>query len=148
VEPRTPQQRVADALARLESEADAWITTSSSSGEPHLIPLSLAWDGQRILMATPSSTLTVRNVQVNPEVRIALGDTQDVVVLRATAEAKPLESLDQSTLDEFVARVGWTPRPEEGPWTMLVMTPYLVHAWNGIEEFDGRTIMSDGRWIT
>ncbi|MGI9644893.1 MAG: pyridoxamine 5'-phosphate oxidase family protein, partial [Ilumatobacteraceae bacterium] len=58
---RTTESRISDSIRRLETDADVWIATSGPDGTPHLVPLSLAWDGERILVATPADTATARN---------------------------------------------------------------------------------------
>lgn len=58
---RSAAQRRADAERRLENDANVWIATSSNDGTPHLVPVSLGWDGTQILVATPSATPTARN---------------------------------------------------------------------------------------
>src|SRR5262245_59614494 len=50
---RTRAERRADALRRLETDENVWVSTAGVDGSPHLVPLSLAWDGSRILVATP-----------------------------------------------------------------------------------------------
>jgi hypothetical protein len=60
--PRTTNGRIAHAKHLLNTEANVWVSTSSPTGTPHLVPLSLAWHENRILVATPTSTLTPRKV--------------------------------------------------------------------------------------
>jgi len=44
--------------------SDAWVATASTSdgGEAHLVPLSFAWDGGRVILATAEATPTARNL--------------------------------------------------------------------------------------
>jgi AraC-like DNA-binding protein len=48
--------RRVDTLARLESDAD--VSVAASAGRPHLVPLSLAWDGAHVILATPAASPT------------------------------------------------------------------------------------------
>lgn len=145
---RTTSERVATALARLETEANVWVASASAEGVPHLLPLSLAWDGNRILVATPTDSPTVRNITSTGRARASLDSAVQVVILDADAEAVDFDQLEPDKIKRFVDRVGWDPREEPGEWSLLVLTPRLVHAWNTEGEIQGRTIMRRGEWVT
>ena len=145
---RTTATRIADTKRRLETEPDVWIATASPEGVPHLIPLSLAWDGARILLATPPDSPTARNIVATGRARASLADTDDVVVIAATAEVTPFEDTPGDVVDFFVEAAGWDPRNNEGPWCLLTLTPEMIHAWKGEPELVGRTIMRNGEWVS
>jgi nitroimidazol reductase NimA-like FMN-containing flavoprotein (pyridoxamine 5'-phosphate oxidase superfamily) len=85
--PRTPQQRKQDSLRRLEQDVDAWVATADpASGSPYLVPLSFLWDGQRLLVATPSASPTSRNLQATSKVRLGIGPTRDLVLIEGTVQ--------------------------------------------------------------
>lgn len=144
---RTAKQRRRDALVRLDADANIWIASASGSGTPHLVPLSLAWDGERILVATPSNTPTARNAADTRMVKATLDSADDVVLIDATAEVIDFASADSSLVDAYVARVGWDPADEGGDWSLLVLTPATIRAWRGVGEISGRTIMKRGSWL-
>ena len=76
---RTPLQRKQDTLHRLEQDIDAWVTTADpASGTPYLVPLSFLWDGRTVLVATPASSPTSRNLQATGRVRLGIGPTRDL----------------------------------------------------------------------
>jgi hypothetical protein len=86
--PRTRQQRKRDALKRLEHDTDAWVATAQEgSGGPYLVPLSFLWDGATLLVATPASSPTSRNLRNTGKVRLGIGPTRDVVLIEETAPA-------------------------------------------------------------
>ena len=143
---RSPSRRRADAVHRLQTDPDVWVATSSAGGLPHLVPLSLAWDGDHVLVATPSHTVTVRNAVASGTVRAALDSASDVVIVDATVEVLDFDSVDPHTAASYVGRVGWDPRDEPGEWSLLVLTPTRVLAWRGVAEIEDRTIMRDGVW--
>ena len=146
---RSTAIRVAEALRRLETEPDVWIATASVDGAPHLSPLSLAWDGAHILVATPTDSPTTRNIVATGRARASLADTTDVIIVRATAAAVPFVEVPAVVAESFVERVGWDPRNQEGgEWSMLTLTPEMVFAWNGEPEIVGRVIMRDGVWLS
>ena len=64
-EPARPaEQRKADSLAKLAAEAaDVWVATASPAGEAYLVPLSLCWDDDRVVLATERSTRTFVNLE-------------------------------------------------------------------------------------
>ena len=146
---RSTSIRVAEAIGRLESEPDVWIATASGDGAPHLIPLSLAWDGIHILAATPTDSPTTRNIIATGRARASLADTTDVVIVRAAAAAKPFADVPSAAAEAFVDRVGWDPRKQGGgEWSLLTLTPEVVLAWKGEPELAGRVIMRHGLWLT
>ncbi len=144
---RSAETRRADTVRRLETDADVWIASSGEDGAPHLVPLSLAWDGERILVATPADTVTARNAGARGMVRAALDSASDVVIVDASVEVLDFDRVDPDTVAAYVGRVGWDPRDEPGRWSLLRLTPTRVLTWRGVEEITGRTIMRDGAWI-
>jgi nitroimidazol reductase NimA-like FMN-containing flavoprotein (pyridoxamine 5'-phosphate oxidase superfamily) len=78
--PRTRRQRKRDALQRLEHDIDAWVATADQGGgTPYLVPLSFLWDGDTLLVATPASSPTGRNLEATGKVRVGVGPTRDLV---------------------------------------------------------------------
>jgi len=144
---RTTAERVQQAQRRLETEANVWISTASAEGLPHLVPLSLAWIDDRVVVATPSTTPTARNAAASRRARAALDDADDVVIIDADVEILDVDTAAPAVTERYVARVGWDPRTIEGAWSLLLLTPRRVFAWIGPGEIDGRTIMRDGRWL-
>ena len=143
---RTTPSRVQQVVERLSTEPNVWVATASLDGVPHLVPLSLAWIDDRVVVATPTETVTVRNATATGRARIALDSAADVVVIDADVECVGLSDADQSVLDVYASRVGWDPRSEPSEWTLLTLTPRRVQAWNSVAEIEGRTIMSHGVW--
>jgi hypothetical protein len=143
---RTTGARIADVVERLERDPNIWIATAAD-GEPHLVPLSLAWDGERILLATPSGSPTVRNAVGSGHVRLALDSADDVVLIDGTVEVRPFADASSDLMALYVGRVGWDPTDEPGEWSLLTVSPRTVRAWNSLDEIEGRTIMRDGTWV-
>lgn len=144
---RPIKTRIADTIRRLESEPDIWIATSSVDGLPHLVPLSLVWDGRRILLSTPPTTPTVRNIVATGWARASLADTDDVVIVSASAAATPFATAAPEIVDLFVDRAGWDPRGQPGEWSLITLTPEAIFAWKGEPELAGRMIMRKGKWV-
>ncbi len=53
---------------------------------PYLVPLSFDWDGEALLMATPTDSPTGRNLAATKAVRLGLGHTCDVSVIEGEVE--------------------------------------------------------------
>jgi hypothetical protein len=145
---RTRSERMEAALGRLATEANVWLATASPAGVPHLVPLSLAWIDGAIVVATPTSSATVRNATSSGRVRLSLDSADDVVIIDTTAAASDTVDVEPALLARYVERVGWDPRNEQGSWSLLSLTPTRVQAWNGVNEIDDRTIMREGVWLT
>src|SRR5262245_154504 len=142
--PRSAERRKSDTLARLESDADAWIATADVAGSAYLLPLSFFWDGIGMIISTPRSSVTARNLGRGARVRVGLGEVRDVTMVDGTAE--PVD--DKQTKEAFAAKHGWDPRKESGDYVYFRIVPERVQAWLEVNELRGRTLMRDGQWLT
>ena len=77
-DPRAGAQRRQDTEHRLTHDIDVWVASASPDGAPYLTPLSFDWDGEALLLATPTKSPTGRNLAATGTVRLALGQTRDV----------------------------------------------------------------------
>jgi hypothetical protein len=145
--PRTTAERRSDAIAKLENDGDVWIATADAHGHPHLVPLSLLWDGERVIVATLSASPTARNAAASGRVRLALGDTRDVVMIDATAEVVPLPDTPHEVVEAFVRRCRWDPRRGQEPYSFLFLRPRRVQVWRDESEIAGRIVMRGGQWL-
>jgi hypothetical protein len=142
---RDAGERKTDTVARLEGDADVWVATASA-GRAHLVPLSLAWDGAHVILATPANSPTARNAAASGQMRLALGTSRDVTIIEAVAEVVPCAEAPGPIARCYAARTGWDPRHEDVPHVYLVATPRTMRAWKSVAEINGRTIMRDGQW--
>jgi hypothetical protein len=143
---RTRQQRRADTVARLETDDDIWVA-SATADQAHLVPLSFAWDGSRIILATPSNSPTARNAAASRTIRLALGTTRDVTIFEAEVDVVPCPAADEAVANHYFERVGWDPREEEVEHSFLIATPTTARAWRNVPELQGRTILRDSQWL-
>jgi Pyridoxamine 5'-phosphate oxidase len=141
--PRSAQQRKSDTLARLTSEVDAWIATADEAGNGYLLPLSFLWDGTGVIVSTPPSSVTGRNLSRAGRVRVGLGQLRDVTMIDGTAE--PVQ--DDRTKDAFAAKHGWDPRNDSGEYAWFRIVPDRIQAWREVNELSGRALMRDGDWL-
>ena len=58
-------------------------------GAPYLVPLSFDWDGEALLIATPTDSPTGRNLAATRAARLALGHTRDVSMIEGEVDELP-----------------------------------------------------------
>lgn len=156
---RTGPQRKADTLAMLQAPAaDVWVasasiaesaTSESGLAQAHLVPLSLAWTGDRAVIALDPTSLTARNIIESGRARLALGHTRDVVIIDvALDKAIDMSDLSAELADQYAEQAGWDPRAAGGRYLFIVLRPDRIQAWREAnEQAKGRTLMRDGAWI-
>jgi hypothetical protein len=146
--PRTRQQRKQDSLRRLEQDVDAWVATADLvSGSPYLVPLSFLWDGQHLLVATPSASRTSRNLQATSKVRLGIGPTRDLLLIEGTVQPLAATEIPDQVGDAFAAKTGFDPRQETDPYLYFRIEPRRLQAWREANELAGRELMRDGHWL-
>ena len=137
---RTLEQRKVDTLRRLEIDVDCWVATASDeSGTPWLIPLSFLWDGASLLIATPTTSPTARNLVSSGKVRLGIGPTRDLVLIEGTAQALVGGELSRETGDAFAAKAGFDPRDLKTPYTYFRIVPERIQAWREADELTAAT---------
>jgi Pyridoxamine 5'-phosphate oxidase len=141
--PRSLPQRKQDTLGRLESDVDAWIASAGAEGDAYLLPLSFLWDGAGVVVSTPRSSVTGRNLSRGGQVRVGVGQLRDVTMIDGTAE--PVQ--DERMKDAFAAKHGWDPREEADDYAYFRIVPDRVQAWREVNELPGRTLMRGGDWL-
>lgn len=147
---RSPEQRKSDALAKLTANgANVWAASASPTGAVHLVPVSHTWNGSQVVVATGPRSRTVANVTANRRVRLALGETRDVVMIDAVlVEAVSRAEATADLADAYAAQAGWDPRTDEGDYVYLVLRPERIQVWREGEDLTGRTVMRNGTWAT
>ena len=151
--PRPPEQRRIDTLALLQRPAiGVWVSTASlgpdGSPRPYLVPLSLAWIDERIVLALEAASRTARSLLEHRIARLALGASRDVVMIDAVLdEAFEAASVPEPIADGYAGQADWDPRRAGAGMVYLVLRPERIQAWREANEIAGRTLMRDGRWL-
>ena len=149
-QPRTREQRRADTLAKLSAPAaDVWVATAAPDTGGYLVPLSLAWIDERVVLATEADSVTARNIISQGRARLGLGPTRDVVMI--DAELEQVYGLDELPVDlgrRYARQADWDPRESGDRMRFLVLRPQRIQAWREVDELPGRTLMRGGEWIT
>ena len=118
------------------------------SPEAHLIPLSLAWIDERVVVAAPAQQQTARNIAEHGKARLALGPTRDVVIIDAVLERLVgVADVPADFAERYAAQADWDPRQEGATYAYLVLRPERIQAWREANELAGRTLMRDGAWL-
>jgi hypothetical protein len=146
-EPRDRGTRKTDTLGLLTTSAiDVWVATASARGVPHLVPVSLAWVDDRVVIAVEARAATARNLMESGTARLAVGPTRDVVMIDAVLEKTVDVAADDELGAAYVAQADWDPRGSTG-YVFLVLRPVRVQSWREANEIAGRTLMRDGAWL-
>ena len=145
---RAPEQRKQDTLNRLEHDVDAWVATADpESGTPYLIPLSFLWDGTTLLISTPASSPTSRNLQFTGKARLGIGPTRDLVLIEGTVQPLASAEISAEVGDAFATKTGFDPRQLTTSYLYFRIHPQRLQAWREANELEGRELMRDGYWI-
>ena len=153
-QPRTREQRRAGTLAKLTTPAtDVWVATAALDAGGHasayLVPLSLAWIDERVVLATEADSVTARNITSEGRARLGLGPTRDVVMIDAELEqVYGLDAVPAGLARRYAAQADWDPRESGDRMRFLVLRPRRIQAWREVNELPGRTLMRGGAWIT
>ena len=123
------------------------MASASAHGAPYLVPLSFDWDGEALLVATPTDSPTGRNMAATRAVRLGLGHTRDVSMVAGEVEVLEIDALPQERGDRFAARTGFDPRVQATPYRWFRVTPRRIQAWREVNELSDRELMRGGRWL-
>ena len=146
-EPRPRADRRRDTEHRLTNDVDVWVASASADGLPYLVPLSFDWDGEAVLVATPSKSPTGKNLARSGVARLALGPTRDVTMIEADVEVIEINDLPPEQADRFAARAGFDPRASGSSYRWFRITPRRIQAWREVDELPERELMREGRWL-
>jgi hypothetical protein len=146
-QPRDRAARKADLLAALTAPAaDVWVATASADAMPYLVPLSLAWIDERVVIALDRSSVTARNLVASKAARLAVGPTRDVAIIDAEMERSLGVDDEERIGAAYAAQADWDPRGL-AEYVFLVLRPTRIQAWRESNELAGRLLMRDGEWL-
>lgn len=147
-DPRSRGERRRDTEHRLAHDIDLWVASASPNGAPFLVPLSFDWDGEALLLATPTDSPTGRNLAATGTVRLGIGHTRDVTMIEGDVDVLDIDALTQEQGDRFAERTGFDPRPLATPNRWFRVSPRRIQAWREENELSRRELMRDGRWLS
>jgi hypothetical protein len=150
--PRDLATRQADARSILGAPAaDGWVATAGlaeDAASAHLVPLSVCWIDERLVVAIEETSRTAKNLQASPTARAGLGGTRDVVMVDAVVEAmRPVKEAPEALGDAYARQADWDPRGAGDGFVFVTLVPQRIQVWRESDEIAGRTVMRAGRWL-
>ena len=100
-----------------------------------------------MLIATPASSQTSRNLQATGKVRAGLGPTRDVVVIEGTTQTLDAHDVPSDMGEAFAAATGFDPRTLTTRYLYFRIHPRRMQAWREADEPEGRELMRYGRCL-
>jgi hypothetical protein len=94
---------------------DVWVATAAVNAagraSSYLVPLSLAWIDERVVLATEADSVTARNIIGQRHARLGLGPTRDVVMIDAELEqVYGLDEVPAGLAQRYTRHADWDPR--------------------------------------
>jgi hypothetical protein len=141
--------RKADTLAKLQArEGDAWVSSSDPASGAYLVPLSLAWIDERVVLALAANSRTARNIVGSGSARLGFGQTRDVVMIDVLLEQTvKVDDAPVALAAGYAQQSDWDPRTAGAGYVFLVLRPDRIQAWREANELPGRTLMTAGVWL-
>jgi hypothetical protein len=132
---------------------DVWVATAAvdagGRASSYLVPLSLAWIDERVVLATEADSVTARNIIGQRHARLGLGPTRDVVMIDAELEqVYGPDEVPAGLAQRYARQADWDPRESGDRMRFFVLRPLRIQAWREVNELPGRTVMRGGAWIT
>ena len=70
------------------------------------------------------------NMTANPQARLALGESRDVVMIDAVLiEAIPASDAPATLAEGYAAQAGWDPRTDPANYVYVVLGPERIQVW-------------------
>jgi len=112
-----------------------------------LVPLSFAWSGDHVIIASETSAITTRNIVASERARLGLGQTRDVVMIDVVlVQNVSVREAPHAIAERYAEQADWDPRSSPG-YAYLILLPERIQAWREVSEIPGRTLMRDGAWL-
>ena len=98
------------------------------------MPLSFDWDGEALLLATPTDSPTGRNLAAANR-SAGAGPHRDVSMIEGDVEVLEIDALPRERGDRFAARgTGFDPRTLTTPYRWFRISPRRIQAWREVNE--------------
>ncbi|TMD96338.1 MAG: hypothetical protein E6I72_09700 [Chloroflexi bacterium] len=143
---RDTETRKKDVLAALEKQGRYWLATAPIGGRPHIIAVSGWWDGHELVVTTLGTSVSARNMAMNPLVTVAGGDPSDAIVIQAQMIDSVAVEDGADLASGFKKAMGWDPREMDG-WMFFRLRPTRIQAFRGYDEIENRDVMIRSRWV-
>ncbi|HTF39226.1 MAG TPA: pyridoxamine 5'-phosphate oxidase family protein [Propionibacteriaceae bacterium] len=128
---------------------DVWVASAdivNGAMRAHLVPLSLAWIGERVVIAVGPAPRRATSASI---AWLGSGSvpTRDVVMIDAVLEDSiGVAEAPPALADGYAAQADWDTRTADG-YVYIVLRPERIQAWRESNELSGRTLMRAGCWV-
>jgi general stress protein 26 len=112
----------------LTKSRNYWVSTASSAGRPHAMPVWGLWLDGAVVFSTGRSSRKARNIATNPEVIIHLESGDDVVILEGRFEELKDRALLKQFEDDYEKKYEFRP-DTKGSDPIYVLRPRVVLTW-------------------
>src|SRR5690349_17700722 len=104
-----------------------------------MVPLSLAWIGERVVIALEATSRTARNLARGRPARLGLGPTRDVVLIDSVVdEVAAVDTAPEGLATAYVEQADWDPRSAGDGYVLVALRPVRIQAWREANEIAGR----------
>jgi len=135
-----------DTEERFAAARNYWVSTSSSAGAPHAMPVWGVWLEGRFFFSTGSSTRKARNIVSNPRTVVHLESGARLVVIEGAARQVSEPQLIEAFVAAYNPKYGWNfTSADLGSGALFEVRPIKAFAWLGDEgsDFSGTAT----RWV-
>jgi PPOX class probable F420-dependent enzyme len=117
-----------DALQKLEAQKVIWIASVRPDLRPHLAPIWFVWLGGHFYIGTDPHSVKVHNIQLNPQVVLALEDGTHPLICEGQARllSAPLPVALKAA---FLAKYEWNLDQETQYFQVVEIIPQKWLSW-------------------
>lgn len=126
-----PKVTLSDVLRRLEEAESCWLTTVTTTGAPHAIPVWAVWHEGAAWVYSAQSTRHVRHVQADARVTLHLPETHEVVLVEATASIVDTHLMADALGPTLKSRYATDVEAEfaRQPTCFVRIAPLVIRTW-------------------
>lgn len=118
----------ADALKKLHTKKNLWISTIRPDGRPHLTPVWFVYLGEKFYISIDPRSVKSRNLARNPQVSVALENGSHPVICEGIASIPPPPAPPE-VLAAFFEKFEWDLTTETQYFQLVEITPRKWLAW-------------------
>jgi hypothetical protein len=122
-----------DTARRFAAARNYWVSTASSAGRPHTMPVWGVWLGDRFLFSTSPESRKARNLHSNPQVSVHLEDGDAVVIIEGCATEVDDPRALAAFLDIYNPKYQWDFTLAQVARGVFDVRPERAFAWLGSE---------------
>lgn len=115
---------------KLARETVYWISTASSRGRPHAVPVWGIWKANRFYFETDPNSIKGRNLSNNESLVVHVQDGNDTVILEGKARREKRSRTLNLLKNDYTKKYQYTPDwSNEREQIVFRAEPRIAHAW-------------------